>query len=412
MGYRRFNEPSPLRSGLLHAGMSLGVFAGLAGALGVGIHLTADPAAAGPSRTLALFGSPSIAGAPEPALAARYAGLDEALIPEMKGATGPSAGGTSASAGGPGTDDMPVGGQGGPDGPDLVPARMEGRLVLAGTLSEDGVTSLSEADTGTKRDPADLFARPFANPEGRPAVALVIGGLGINATQTRLAIDSLPAEVTLSFAPDARRLDYWIKAARADGHEVLVEIPMEAFEYGRLRMHPDTLIAGARSSGNLARLEQVLGRAGGYFGVINYQGAKFATDDASIRPVFEALSQRGLAFIDDGSIHDAVFADVAGSTGLRYARAAGPIDTRQSPQEIAAELMELEAQALRNGAAMGAGFAFPVTIEAAAIWTQTLEEKGLALVPASAFIASPAAAGKEAQIRTGSLEGPDVNTGG
>ena len=55
MGYRREYEPSPLRTGIAHAGFSLAVFGGLAAALGVGIHVTADPAAASPSKTLALF---------------------------------------------------------------------------------------------------------------------------------------------------------------------------------------------------------------------------------------------------------------------------------------------------------------------------------------------------------------------
>ena len=55
MGYRREYEPSPLRTGIVHAGLSLAVFGGLAGSLGLGIHVVADPGAASPSQTLALF---------------------------------------------------------------------------------------------------------------------------------------------------------------------------------------------------------------------------------------------------------------------------------------------------------------------------------------------------------------------
>ena len=55
MANRRDAEPSPLRAGVLHTGLSLLVFGGIAGALGAGIFLTGDPSEAGPKQTLALF---------------------------------------------------------------------------------------------------------------------------------------------------------------------------------------------------------------------------------------------------------------------------------------------------------------------------------------------------------------------
>jgi hypothetical protein len=50
MPYRRDVEPSPLRTGIVHAGLSLLVFGGVAGALGVGIQFSGDPSAAGPRQ--------------------------------------------------------------------------------------------------------------------------------------------------------------------------------------------------------------------------------------------------------------------------------------------------------------------------------------------------------------------------
>ena len=63
MGYRRESEPSPFRTGVVHAGMSLAVFGGLAASLGLGIQVTADPGAASPSQTIALFDSIDSPGA-------------------------------------------------------------------------------------------------------------------------------------------------------------------------------------------------------------------------------------------------------------------------------------------------------------------------------------------------------------
>ena len=432
MGYRQ-SEPSPLKSGLVHAGMSLSVFGGLALALGAGVHVVADPAAAGPRQTIALFGA---AAGDADDRGGQFASLEAADYAEDYAPTGYSAStGTDLTYTELDGDGMRIDITGGQGGPALAPAagiRINGRLVQpgqsfgevrsgapAGAAEAAAPVKLNAAGAAPKaasKAPADTYARPFSNPEGHPIVSLVIGGLGINSTQTKLAIDTLPADVTLSFAPDAKRLDYWIKTAREDGHEVLIEVPMEAYEYGRMRMHSDTLIAGADSKANLARLDQVLGRAIGYFGVINYQGAKFGADADSVGPVFDVLAERGLAFIDDGSVHKATFGQVADTKGLRFARAAGPVDTRQSPQDIAAELMELETIAREHGGAIGAGFAFPVTIEAASLWIDTLEEKGLvlapvsALVPAAAPVALPMAERRE--LRTGSVAKAGLKTGG
>lgn len=419
MGHRRESEPSPLRTGVVHAGMSLAVFGGLAASLGAGIHVSADPGAAGPRQTLALFDTvDDVLG--ETVAAAEIADFDE---PMTEGGLEVAMAGLEGEA----TRVEVTGGQGGPavTGRDAI--RINGQLVRPGeSLSQvrsvgssgaapirvsAATTSPAEAKKPASKAPADVYARSFSNPQGRPMVGLVIGGLGINSTQTQLAIADLPAEVTLSFALDSKRLDYWIKTARADGHEVLIEVPMEAYDYGRAKMHPDTLLAAADAKANLARLDAILSRTTGYFGIVNYQGAKFAANGEATETVLEKLADRGLAFIDDGSFERANFSAAARQSGVRYARAAGPVDARQTPDDISAELMELETLARENGAAFGSGYAFPVTVEAAKVWISQLEEKGLVLAPVSA-IANSRRASPAGEMRTGSLGLTGISSGG
>ena len=422
MGYRRESEPSPFRTGVVHAGMSLAVFGGLAASLGLGIHVVADPAAASPSQTLALFETEetgetvSMARLSDPG---EHPGGD--LLPGAED-TGTAMEMAYVPTEGEAVRIEVTGGQGGPTVGDAI--RINGRIVRAGeSLSQvrsvpqaDGTIKLAATTTVTSeppksksksKAPADIYARKFANPEGLPMVGLVIGGLGMNATQTQLAIDDLPADVTLSFALDSKKLDHWIKTARADGHEVLIEVPMEAYDYGRMKMHPDTLLAGADAKSNLTRLEAVLARTSGYFGIVNYQGAKFAADKASATPVLDRLSEKGLAFIDDGSFERTSLESLSRASGLRYARAAGPIDARQTPADISAELMDLESLALEKGAAFGSGYAFPVTVEAAKVWISQLDEKGLVLAPVSAITNT-----RPVEVRTGSLDKSGLFNGG
>lgn len=228
------------------------------------------------------------------------------------------------------------------------------------------------------RTPFEGYRRPFA-PNGRPRVALVIGGLGLNERATQQAIETLPAEVTLSFSPYAEGLQGWIDMARAHGHEVLLETPMEPVDYPDNDPGPYTLMAGAQAPETIKKLEWVLSRATGYFGVTNYLGSKFLASDGAYQTFSAALRGRGLAFVDDGS------AARRGGKGVARASAERVIDDQLNQAAIDQQLVALEASALQRGQAFGSGFAYPVTLEKVAQWSRTLGDRGLQLTPASAL---------------------------
>jgi polysaccharide deacetylase 2 family uncharacterized protein YibQ len=231
----------------------------------------------------------------------------------------------------------------------------------------------------------DVYKRPFSNPAGRPTISVVVGGLGLNRRVTQQAIDELPPEITLSFVPYTNDLQSWVDKARASGHEVMIELPMEPYDYPNNDTGPYTLLTTAKASENLRRTEWLLSRAVGYFGVTNYQGAKYATDSRAISPVFEELNQRGLAFIHDGSAPRSVFETVAKSYELPFAEAARVIDSEPTGAAIDEKLLHLEAISLQRGHALGTGFGFPVTIDQLRDWSGTLESKGYLLAPASSL---------------------------
>jgi polysaccharide deacetylase 2 family uncharacterized protein YibQ len=133
-----------------------------------------------------------------------------------------------------------------------------------------------------------------------------------------------------------------------------------------------------------------------------------------MKPVLQAVSGRGLAFIDDGSLNAASMKQLSGETQLRYVRADSAIDAKLSAEDISSEFMELESQALEHGAALGAGYAFPITIEMVKTWTAGLEQKGIVLAPASALAsaAPQVEIPSEDSVRTGSLELAPVNPHG
>jgi len=252
----------------------------------------------------------------------------------------------------------------------LPPAPIDG-LYLMGP---GGPLPIIAADG---RSPFSAYRRPFpADP--RPKVALVIRGLGLNAQATRRAIEGLPPAVTLSFIVYADDLQGWIDQARAHGHEVLLEAPMEPMDFPDNDPGPYTLMAQGGAQEMAPRLEWILSRATGYFGVMNYLGERFLGSDATAATLVSALRGRGLAFVDDG---------------LAKGRAAGPlrvsaeraIDASLSPTAIEEQLTALEAGARVRGQALGVGGAYPLTLEKVARWAQDVEQRGVRLAPASAL---------------------------
>ncbi|MEJ0058117.1 MAG: divergent polysaccharide deacetylase family protein [Terricaulis sp.] len=264
------------------------------------------------------------------------------------------------------------------------------RAPLAG-LTEPGPNGPLPVISRDGRAPSAAYARPFTADATKPSVAVIIGGLGFNARATTQAIDELPAEITLSFVPYAANLQSWIDRARARGHEVMLELPMEPFDPDADDTGPQTLLATAAATQNITRLEQLLSKGAGYFGVTNYQGARFATSAAASQPVVQALRRRGLVFISSGIGQRTALSVEAARAGLANTAADRIIDARREADAIDEQLLNLEALALQNHSAIGAGFAYPVTMEQVGSWARDIGSRGYQLAPASAVLNARAA---------------------
>jgi len=234
--------------------------------------------------------------------------------------------------------------------------------------------------------PSAVYSRSFEIKNGKPVIAIIVGGLGMMKRTTMAAIEELPPEVTLSFVPYTPNLQTWIDLARAQGHEVMIEIPMEPFGYPETDPGPYTLLSSASSAENTRRLEWLLSRTSGYFGVTNYMGSKLTASENALAPIFRNFNRRGLDFLYDGETRRSSLKNVAVKEGLSWSTADRIIDIKQTTTAIDDQLLRLEAMAIQNGSAIGKGFSWPVTIKQLRDWTESLEAKGYQLAPVSAVI--------------------------
>jgi len=247
------------------------------------------------------------------------------------------------------------------------------------------------ADDG--RQPSQVYARPVnggVKPgPGQPArIAILISGMGLSEIATTQAIDSLPGPVSLAFGPYGRNLDGWVRKARDMGHEVMLQVPLEPFDYPDNDPGPHTLLTSLSPEDNIKRLHWIMSRFTGYTGITNHMGAKFAAAQDAFLPVLEEVKSRGLLYLDDGTASASTAGQIARDLGLDYSVSHIVIDEERNATEIDLALIKLETLAQEKGIAIGIGSNLPLTIGRISQWLARLKSKGIELVPVSAAVRS------------------------
>jgi len=286
--------------------------------------------------------------------------------------------------------------------PAAIPAEAVNRRTLPVSLSADGKISLAPvpdpmlveqtvvgplpriAEGGARA--WHVYAHPAPPANGRPRIAVVISGMGLSEVPTRLAVQRLPAPVSLAFTPYGEALQEWVAQARTSGHEVLLELPMEPYDYPENDPGPHALLTSLSAEENTDRLEWLLSRFSGYAGVINFFGGKFSTAETALGPVMAELKGRGLMIVDNQSASRSKISDVAKQIDLPFVSATSQLDTDLTAAGIDERLADLEKKAVAEGFAAAVGSPFPLTIERINLWAEQLNAKGIILVPVTALI--------------------------
>jgi uncharacterized protein len=277
--------------------------------------------------------------------------------------------------------DVPIGGDGAPDQtaaetPPPMTAGIDARL-----LEKSRYGMIPTVSGGLKPFTAYAAEADRAKAAKMPVVAVVVGGLGIGAAKTTDAIVKLPAAVTLAFTPYGSDPGKLAARAREQRHEILLQIPMEPFDYPDNDPGPQTLLTTLNPEQNLDRLYWHLSRFQGYAGIANFMGGRFVVADAAMLPVIREAAKRGLSYFDDGSSPRGLAAPLAAAQTLPFAKGDIAIDTVPTALEIDHALADLEKLAKERGAAVGVASALPISIERIGAWAKTLESHGILLVP-------------------------------
>jgi polysaccharide deacetylase 2 family uncharacterized protein YibQ len=255
--------------------------------------------------------------------------------------------------------------------PDVAEDTAEGSLPR---ISEDG------------RQPWQVYARPFNAGDQRPRIAIVVTGVGLSRVASDEALEELPPNVTLAFDVESPVVAAWCSRARQLGHETLLDLPMEPFDYARSDPGPNALLTNLPNSDNMQRFLWALRQASGYVGVTTLSGSRFTTDPDKITPILEALHKRGLMIFDARVAPHSAITDLAHNANVPVAAMTQKLDENLSPEAIDTALNQLEQTARLSGRAVGLTASLPVVIDQLKPWLKQLRRDGIALVPLSAVV--------------------------
>jgi polysaccharide deacetylase 2 family uncharacterized protein YibQ len=228
---------------------------------------------------------------------------------------------------------------------------------------------------------------PKAPPPARttdPVLAIVIDDLGPAQALTRRAIH-LPRPVTLAFLPYAEGLGGLAAAAKANGHEVFLHLPMEP--EGDEDPGPNAILVGLEPRELSRRLAWAFDRLPQATGVNNHMGSRATSDPAAMLEVLGEVSRRGLAFVDSRTSPLSVGNALAERLGLSHAARDVFLDNEPSPAAIRRRLDEAERLARRRGQALAIGHPYPATLAVLEDWLPRAEARGVRPVRASDLIA-------------------------
>lgn len=280
------------------------------------------------------------------------------------------------------------------DGPLIIEANRIGQDARTAAFpnddlledTSDGKIPIIGLD-GTR--PMDQYARPWSGARGT-RIAIVVGGLGLSQTGTQRAIRQLPGEVTLAFAASGNSLSRWMQEARRKGHEILLQVPLEPFDYPQNDPGLYTLRTDFNETKNLAELHRAMAQVTNYTGVVNFLGGRFLSDAEALEPVIRDVSNRGLFFLDDGSSAQSLSGTIAGAVEAPHAFADLQLDADLSRDAVLKKLDELERIARRNGTAIGMASAFDQSVDAIREWCEEAGGRGIEIVGVASLAAVPA----------------------
>lgn len=274
--------------------------------------------------------------------------------------------------------------------PDFRPMSMSTLPVHPFDMGEEGGPQPQKID-----QPAAPVPQPYRNGLSRPMISIVIDDMGLDSQRSKWAT-TLPAAVTLSYLPYAPRIQQQVDAAKSQGHEVILHMPMEAASAAE-DPGPFHLSTGMTAEQVLKNTDAALDAFKGYDGLNNHMGSKFTSTKPGLEVFMGELAKRNIFFLDSRTAASSIAEQVAREHHISATRRDVFIDHVETADFVAAALNHAMDVARATGSAVAIGHPKDVTLSSLTEWIPFARQHGFDLVPLATVVkyrnqAAPAAA--------------------
>ncbi|MEQ1930845.1 MAG: divergent polysaccharide deacetylase family protein [Parvularculaceae bacterium] len=255
---------------------------------------------------------------------------------------------------------------------DLRDAPLFGPGITVGPRSERLMRSLSGGAP-------ERFSAPTLS---SPKVIIVFDDMGLD----RAVFDDimrLPGPLTLAFLPYGNESRAMAREARAQGHAVLLHLPMEPA--GAADPGPLSLKSWMSDAELEAMLDANLAALDGYVGVNNHMGSRLTRDEDAMETVLAALKERGLFFLDSLTTGQSVASKAGAAAGATVFTRDVFIDAEKGEAKARAQLALVERIAAETGFAVAIAHPRPDTLKAIGPWLASAPARGLSLATVEAL---------------------------
>ena len=195
---------------------------------------------------------------------------------------------------------------------------------------------------------------------------------------------AIPQSLTFSILPRASQAPALAERVRANGHEVLVHLPMEP--QGGASLSANAILVGLDDEEIRRRVRRALSNVPHARGVNNHMGSKATANERVMRIVLSELKDRNLLFLDSRTTASSVAYQLAVDMDIRAINRDLFIDEIADAQTIQEKLWELAAVAAQSGQAIGVGHNRRETLIALLAALPQLEKRGFRFVPVSQLL--------------------------
>ena len=221
------------------------------------------------------------------------------------------------------------------------------------------------------------------NDSKRVYVAIIIDDLGYKQKQDRRAIQ-LPGEVTYAFLPHTPHVKEMAEIAYAQGHEIMLHLPMQSTQ--AFFLGPGALTNEMSETEFKESLIESIQSIPHVRGINNHMGSFLSTQKQSMHWLMDEMIKTDLFFVDSRTSVNTVAEQTANLYAVNNTRRNVFLDHELNRQAVEFQFDRLIQLAKQNGSAVAIGHPFSITLEVLEEKIPQLAAAGIQLIKVSSLI--------------------------